>query len=82
MRGRVARANRDFKDFSTNEIRQGFGLYVLQGLCPSPRVELKFHSQQQDKVHGNDFVVQIIRQRVQSAGIVTLKLYYHAKIRE
>ena len=47
---------RDFKDFSINEICQGFGLYVFQGLCPSPRVELKFRFQQQDKVHGNDFV--------------------------
>ena len=56
MRGRMARANRYFKDFSTNEIRQGFGLYVFQGLCPLPRFELKFRSQQQDKVHGNDFV--------------------------
>ena len=56
MRGRMARANRDFKDFSTNEIRQGFGLYVLKGLCPSPRVELKFRSQQRGKVNGNDLV--------------------------
>ena len=47
---------RDLKEFSTNEIRQGFGLYLLQGLCTSPRVELKFCSQQQDKVHSNDFV--------------------------
>ena len=45
-----------FKNFSTNDILRGFGLYVLQGLFPLPRFELKFRSQQQDKVHGNDFV--------------------------
>ena len=54
--GKYGLCYRDFKDFSTNEIRKGFGLYVLQGLCPLPRFELKFRSQQQDKVHGNDFV--------------------------
>ena len=54
--GKEGTCYRDFKDFSTNEIRQHLGLYVLQGLCPSPRVEMKFHSQQDDKVHGNDFV--------------------------
>ena len=47
---------RDFKQFTTKEIRQHLGLYVLQGLCPSPRVEMKFQSQDQDKLHGNDFV--------------------------
>ena len=54
--GRDGTCYPDFKEFSTHEIRQHLGLYVLQGLCPSPRVEMKFHSQQQDKVHGNDFV--------------------------
>ena len=54
--GKDGSCYQDFKDFSTNEIRQGFGLYVVQGLCHSPRVELKFRSQQQYKVHGNDFV--------------------------
>ena len=42
--GKDGSCYQDFKDFSTNEIRQGFGLYVLQGLCTSPRVELKFCS--------------------------------------
>ena len=32
------------------------GLYLLQGLSPSPQVELKFHSQSEDPVNGNDFV--------------------------
>ena len=48
--------HKDFKRFSVNEIRQHFGLYVLQGLNPSPRAEWKFNKQQHDKVHGSDFV--------------------------
>ena len=32
------------------------GFYLLQGLSPSPQVEIKFHSQSEDPVNGNDFV--------------------------
>ena len=46
----------DFKDFTEKEIQQHIGLYVFQGLCPSPRIELKFNPQHRDKIHGNDFV--------------------------
>jgi hypothetical protein len=30
------------------------GLYILNGLSPSPQVEMKFRSQSQDPVNGND----------------------------
>jgi len=46
----------DFKPFTPQEIRQHFGIYVLHGIQPSPRVEYKFRSQRQDPVSGNDFV--------------------------
>jgi hypothetical protein len=46
----------DFKPFSMHEIRQHIGLYVLNGLNPSPGVELKFRSSAQDELHGSDFV--------------------------
>ena len=46
----------DFKPFTPSEIRKHVGIYVLQGLNPSPRVEWKFAPQRRDKVHGNDFV--------------------------
>jgi hypothetical protein len=46
----------DFKPFAMHEIRQHLGLYVLNGLNPSPRVELKFRSSAQDELHGSDFV--------------------------
>ena len=32
------------------------GIYVLQGLSPSPRVEYKFHRLIDDPVNGNDYV--------------------------
>ena len=47
---------KDFKPFTTREIRQHFGIYVLHGIQPSMRVEYKFRSQRQDPVSGNDFV--------------------------
>jgi hypothetical protein len=46
----------DFKPFSMHEICQHIGLYVLNGLNPSPAVELKFRSSAQDELHGSDFV--------------------------
>ena len=46
----------DYKDFTVTELRQHIGLYVLHGISPSPRIEYKFKSQGEDKVHGNDFV--------------------------
>ena len=46
----------DWKPFTTKEIKQHLGLYMLHGLSPSPRVEYKFQPQRVDPVHGNDFV--------------------------
>ena len=46
----------DWKPFSARELRQHFGLYLFNGLAPSPRVEQKFKPQSQDPVHGNEFI--------------------------
>ena len=46
----------DWKPFTVNELRQHFGLYVLQGLSPSPRVEYKFKPQRRDGIGGNDMI--------------------------
>ena len=43
-----------FKAFSYLEIKRFIGLYILQGLNPSPQVEMKFSSQASDPVQGND----------------------------
>ena len=46
----------EWKPFTATELRQHFGLYLLQGLSPSPRVEYKFNPQRRDRIAGNDFV--------------------------
>jgi len=45
----------DYKPFTTREIRQHFGIYILNGIQLSPRVEYKFKSQRQDPISGNNF---------------------------
>ena len=37
-----------FKPFSYQEIERFIALYILQGLNPSPQVEMKFNSQETD----------------------------------
>ena len=39
-----------------HELMKHIGFYLLQGLSPSPQVEIKFHSQSEDPVNGNEFV--------------------------
>jgi hypothetical protein len=46
----------DFKHFLVHESCQHLGLYIFNGLNPTPRVELKFGSSFQDELHGSDFV--------------------------
>ena len=46
----------NFENFTTNELMKHIGLYLLQALSPSPQVEMKFASQTEDPVNGNDFV--------------------------
>ena len=54
--GKVGTCYKDFTPFSVEELRRHVGLYVWNGLSPSPHVEMKFKSQQQDILHGSDFV--------------------------
>ena len=42
--------------FSDKELSQHFGIYLLQGLAPSPMIEYKFNTQCRDRISGNDFV--------------------------
>ena len=46
----------DFKPFTTKEVQQHLGIYILYRCASLPQVEYKFHPQHEDKVHGNDFV--------------------------
>ena len=46
----------DYIPFTPTELRRHVGLYLFNGLVPSPRVEYKFCLQREDKIHGNDFI--------------------------
>ena len=48
-----------FVPFTYNEIERFIGLYILQGLNPSPQVEAKFSSQRADPVQGSDLCHQV-----------------------
>ena len=43
-----------FTPFSYQEMERFVGLYILQGLNPSPCVDMKFSSQNEDPIQGND----------------------------
>ena len=45
---------KDFRQFTMNEVRAHLGLYALHGLSPSPQIEMKFRSQEEDPVNGSD----------------------------
>ena len=46
----------DFKPFTVSELKQHLALYIVNGLCPSPRAEMKLQSQSVDPINGNDFI--------------------------
>ena len=49
----------DFQDFTLDELMQHTSLYLLQGLSPSPQIDMKFKSQLEDPVNGNDLVHRV-----------------------
>ena len=56
--GRGGSCYQDFRPFTVEEVQQHLGLYVFNGVAPSPRIELKFKPQRLVKVHGNDFIAR------------------------
>ena len=48
-----------FQSFSYLEIEQFIGLYIFQGLNPSPKINSKFHSQLDDPIQGNDLCYRV-----------------------
>ena len=46
----------NWKPFSARNFWKNFGLYLFNGLAPSPRVEQKFKPQSQYPVHRNDLI--------------------------
>jgi hypothetical protein len=49
----------DFTPYSPQEVKQFIGLYILQGLSPSPQVRQKFKPHHEDFVNGNDLCYQV-----------------------
>ena len=48
----------DFTNFDIHEFKRHLGLYLLQAISPSPQIDMKFQSQQNDPVNGNDMVYE------------------------
>ena len=46
----------DFTPFTNDALRQHISIYMIQGLDPAPQVSMKFKSQQEDDINGNDFI--------------------------
>jgi len=44
----------DWTPFSPVEIKQFIGLYIFNGISPSPQISMKFKPHHEDYVHGND----------------------------
>ena len=51
----------DYVPFTPVEVRQHFAIYILHGLLPSPRIEMKFNTQAKDQINGNDFIANTLR---------------------
>ena len=49
----------DFMPFRVAEIEMLLGLFIFNGLSPSPRIDQKFKSQWDDPVQGNDFIADL-----------------------
>ena len=48
-----------YKDFNTEEMMAHLGLYLLHGISPAPRIEMKFESSVKDPVNGSDLCSQV-----------------------
>ena len=46
----------EFTNFNLTEFCRHIALYLFQGLSPSPQIEMKFKSNREDPVNGNDFI--------------------------
>ena len=70
----------NFKLFSCQEIECFIGLYVIQGLNPSPRIEMKFSSQQTDPLQGSDLCFHAFWGRCYSLPQAIQGNFYNPKL--
>ena len=50
----MGNVDENFDRFTTEEMMRHLGLYMLNGIAPSPRVEQKFYTQGEDPANGNN----------------------------
>ena len=50
----------DWTPFTPVEFRKHIGVYMINGVSPSPSVGMKMKSQNDDDINGNDFVRRCI----------------------
>lgn len=65
----------DFRDFTLDELMQHIALYLFQGLSPSPQVEMKFKSCEEDPINGSD----LVHRAFGSKSSVSVKRHKHFK---
>ena len=54
--GQAGKLYPDYTPFTNDEFTKDIGMYMVHGLDPSPQVSIKFTSQEQDEINGNDIV--------------------------
>ena len=47
---------KEWTNFEPYELKKHLGVYILQGIAPSPQVQLKFKTQAVDDINGCDFI--------------------------
>ena len=50
---------KDWKPFTHEDIERMLAIYIIQGLNPSPQLEMKFATQSEDPIQGNDLIASI-----------------------
>ena len=50
----------DYVSFTLDELRRHLGVYILHGLSPSPEVDMKFQTQSEYDINGNNFLNQCL----------------------
>jgi hypothetical protein len=63
----------DFTPFSAVEVKKFIGLYILQGLSPSPQVKMKFKTHHVDSINGNDLCNKVIMEMTYATRSLEVK---------
>ena len=70
--GKGGTVYRYFVSFTVQMMMKHIGIYILNGVSPSPQVEMKMSPQDRDVFNGNDMIQK-------SLGKITLRRHKHFK---